>query len=318
MHFEVTDSIAPFIRSRDWFLSICAAQFEKKESRLEDMFTLVLGLWICDRVLRDQSVSMEPLLEKLERKLNSEEFRQTFDPFRYDSKLLLLTHELLSLYNCRVDVIESFVNLVASEFAKLGDIPVRLTGEALLLSQLGLVAPPPVPLLRNEYICADSMSLLRLDRSQLVGVCANVAAASHFGAKPLRAHTPVRLVLKELLPSLLFQGLRDYDLELGATILRTMRYAGLINDWAFRLGVVFLIDQQDKQGPFGRLSREAIALADSGIAQEDVTARLCLPVSVSCVWALAEALHPDFTLMSSCAPDHSVMSASPDARASLS
>jgi hypothetical protein len=261
--------------------------------------TLLLGLWICESVLGSDCIPIQRLVKKLECELSSKDFRTTFDPLRYDSKLLLWTYQLLSAYRCRACGIEAFVQQIGGEFAKLREIPIRLIGEGLLLSQLGIVPTPPVPWLTREHIYVDQVFPLRLKTPQLLLLCANVAAASHFGLRSLKTRPPVRLMLKELLPPLLLQSLRNYDLDHGTTILRTMRYAGLMNNWAFRLGLSFLINQQDALGKFGGLSwKEAIAITKpDGVNPEDVITRLHLPLTVSCLWALAESLYPHFTLI---------------------
>ena len=294
-----SERTAPFARSRDWLLTLWMPQLEKNTTRVEALLTLLLGLWICKSASKDDTVPMQNLVKQLECKLNSEEFRQAFDPFRYDFKLLLLTYQILSQYNCCADWLESFLKQVAVEFSKLSEIPFNLIGEALLLSQLGFVEPPSVPPLTRQHICGDRVSPLRLDRSQLVLSCDSIANASHFGLRRLRTSAWVRLMLRETLPPLLLQSLRHYDLELGATILRTMRYAGLANDRVFQLGLLFLLDQQNEQGYFGRLSKEAVAITECGaVSPEDVTARLYLPITVCCLWALAECMRPNCIVFS--------------------
>jgi hypothetical protein len=293
-----------FSRSRDWLLGLWAQESFKSTARVEDLLTLMLGLWICKAAPGDDSIQMGPLAANLANAIDLASSGEGFDPFRYDAKLLLLAHQLLSSYGFHVTAIESFASSIALGMGELGQVPSTLIGECLLLSQLGLVAPPAVPMLSRRSACLDGTSLMRLDRPEVVSICNNVAAASHFGLKPLRSESGMRSMLKELLPPRLLQALRQYDLELGATILRTMRYTtGPNNAWEFRLGVSFLTDQQDKKGRFGWLSREETAVAEAGvIAPEDVTTRLYLPITVSCLWALAESLFAKFTLIGSCTP----------------
>jgi hypothetical protein len=300
MNRSSSELAALFARSRDGLLSLCASEFQKVTPRLEHLMTVALGLWICKSAVNDDSISMQLIAEKIESGLASAESRGTFEPFAYDSKLLLLIFELLAVHNCRSPGIERFAKLIASEIGSLQTIPPRLIGEALLLSHHGLCAPPAVPLLRTHDISVHGMSLLRMERPDLLSMFGGIAAASHFGLGFLTAERPVHLMLKELLPSLLLQTLREYDLDLGATILRNMIYVGLRGCRAFQLGVEFLMDQQDSQGRFGRLAKEAGALCESGtIDADDVTTRLYLPITVNCLWALAESVYPSFTLVDS-------------------
>src|SRR5262249_31738260 len=103
-----------FALSQAWLSSLWASELHKSSSRLEHMLKLVLGLWICRSALNDKSFSMQPLLENLETKLNSEHSSGAFDPFHYDSKLLLLVHQLLLRHNCHAVAINPFVKLIAS------------------------------------------------------------------------------------------------------------------------------------------------------------------------------------------------------------
>jgi hypothetical protein len=91
----------------------------------------------------------------------------------------------------------------------------------------------------------------------------------------LAASPGARMVLKVMLPPLLYQPLRDYDLESGAAVLRAMSYAGPTGSWAFRLGLSFLTHQQDAQGRFGYLGKESRAIVASGeLAAADLSERL--------------------------------------------
>jgi hypothetical protein len=79
-----------------------------------------------------------------------------------------------------------------------------------------------------------------------------------------------------------------------------MRYSGLTGEPAFALAVTFLITQQDPAGRFGRLATESAALTQSStIRPGDLDTRLYLPITVNCLWSLAEAIFDDFTLLNS-------------------
>jgi hypothetical protein len=60
----------------------------------------------------------------------------------------------------------------------------------------------------------------------------------------------------------------------------------------FQLGIHYLLGQQRTDGRFGYMGVEAAPLEKS--PGSNTTYRIYLPVTVSCMWALAEALTPRF------------------------
>jgi len=125
-------------------------------------------------------------------RLYAESEARTFDPFRYDAKLLLLAHNILSMYGHHTYSIDDFAQRVAAAFNELPSIPLRCIGEALLLARLGYGKYPPIPTLEAHEAGTDALCLLRADENQIRSVCQNIAAATHFGLQPLQAAAGVR------------------------------------------------------------------------------------------------------------------------------
>jgi hypothetical protein len=84
------------------------------------------------------------------------------------------------------------------------------------------------------------------------------------------------------MPVLMLQKLREYDLVLGASILRTLKYLGAQADEDVRHATRYLFCQQQGDGRFGYYSRELCRCPDSLDADRD----LYLPVTVAVLWAL--------------------------------
>ena len=133
-----------------------------------------------------------------------------------------------------------------------------------------------------------------------MNVSNNIAAATRFGQQPLRADVEIQRYLGRLLPVILLQTLRDYDLEMGTILLRTICYLDLPRTKAIDLAIEFLIDQQQSDGRFGYLAIESAGIARSTeLGSVDITSKLYLPITVACLWSLAETLVPRFNLFSS-------------------
>lgn len=146
----------------------------------------------------------------------------------------------------------------------------------------------------SSALTAASLSLLVAPTTEVRQVCAEVAAATAFGTTgPGEA---AGAVLGEVLPTLAVLALRGHDLELGAMLLRTTSYLRVTPAPSFSRSVRFLAEQQLPNGSFGYFADEVRTLAGKGVTNTD--SRLYLPTTVGCVWALGEALNPQFRLFS--------------------
>ena len=99
-----------------------------------------------------------------------------------------------------------------------------------------------------------------------------------------------------VVPVWMLSSLREYDLELGALLLRTMGYLKLRRDPVLREGLDFLLVQQQPDGRFGFLGREVARRRGAG-ARRDAVWALYVPITLCCLWALAEASNPRFVLL---------------------
>ena len=288
-----------FMRSRSWLLNAALSGESSSALGLGDLLRVLLGVWLCERASQFPvpSSSFHDLTVCVENRLRDEVERGIFDPFRYDAKLLLLCHHILFLHHCYAYGIESFAQQVGEALREVQDIPLRYIGEALLLSQSGYCHCPTVPPLQAVDAGGNALQLLRAQDEQIRTVCDNIAAATHFGHYRLEAAAEVRAYLDDMLPVLLLQSLRTHNLELGTILLRTISYLRLPRTRAVRLAVNFVVSQQKSDGRFGYFALE-IAKLHKNLGSFDATNQLYLPITISCLWALAETLIPDFNLFS--------------------
>ena len=290
-----------FSHSRAWLFALAGQRSEESSAPNDDLLKILIGVWLCERACGQvqPSPAFHHLILMLEERLHSDSSAGTFNPAAYDTKLLLLSHLALSAHHRRVCALEQFARQLAAAFGELESVPLYYMGEAVLLARLGYGEYPPVPLLRAEDAGQDGLRLLSAGKSQIIEVCDNISAATHFGRQPLRAEAEIKRYLGNLLPVILLQSLREYDLEMGTMLLRVARYLRLSRTRAVRLAVEFLVDQQQIDGRFGYFAIECERIARSSeLNSVDTTSRLYLPVTVACLWSLAESLVPGLNLFS--------------------
>ena len=133
--------------------------------------------------------------------------------------------------------------------------------------------------------------LLLAEMSEVRKVCNTVTGASLFGKQNLTISNMPDLLVS--MPILLMQKLRDYDLILGASLLRTLKYLDANVEEEADYATEFLASQQQSDGRFGYYARELVEGPRLRNADQD----LYLPVSVSVLWALAEISVPGFSLV---------------------
>jgi hypothetical protein len=261
----------------------------------------LLGIWICEQASPNprSPPTLGETLERVGHRLQANAAQGTLDLFQYDSKLVLLCHRILVANGVHVPVLEAFARQVGAALEQLAVVPLRYAGEAALLSDLGYCRLPPATTLSDEEAGGGTLPVLRANEDRIRVVCANVAAATQFGRHPLQAPSGAVAGLQRVLPLVLLQSLRQYRLETGATVLRVIGYVGAPETHALTIAIEFLLLQQQGDGHIGYLATESKALAErSECGPLDPIPDLYVPVTVSCVWALAERLLPDYRLFS--------------------
>ena len=286
-------------RSRTWFLGFLCPSAENATWTDVNLLQALLGVWLCEQASQfsKPSVALRRLAASVRNWLGRKARRRTFDPYEHDPMLLLLTHHVLTACNCRLDTITRFSKAMANTLPQLDSLPLSLTAVAALLSKKRLLQHHCTPILDIGDVGRSAGDLLRADEDKIRVICDNIAQATQFGRHPLKATTQARSIVSRVLPVILLESLRRYKLEFGALVLRTIGYSHLPCDKHIRLAIQFLIDQQQSDGRFGYLAIESAHIGRStGLSQVQIDRRLCLPVTLACLWSLVEALAPKFNL----------------------
>lgn len=282
-----------FGRSKTWLLEL-ANQHTGEQCSTDTLLKIILAVWICERAsgLAKPSSDFQILIQTTSKKLREQ---HDFNPLLYDTKLLLLCQGIFSKWASRDQRIDAFSKQVAHELLMQPKIPLRYSGEALLLSKLGYHLAVPEYKLDEDGVGLKTFELITSDKKELIIVCNNVSAATHFGKEPHNIPAVTRRKILLVFPNVFIQSLREYDLETGAVLLRAMNHMAIPQSRDICSAIAFLAQQQRADGRFGYFSSEAAKICKGENSFNELT-QLSLPITLSCLWALAEVLVPGFLL----------------------
>jgi hypothetical protein len=284
--------------SRAWLLEVAIEGVSARGANLGDLIRAQTGIWIADRCegRSVRSTAFCTVIENVVDRLKSETESGTFDAGRHDSKLLFLCLSCLKLNGHHAFALEMLARDVSVALDSLARIPPRYVGEAVLLSQLEYLRCPWESAVSDQKL-DGGCRLLRAGKDGIRDACDLIAAATHFGQIHPRTNTLFEEDLGHLLSIILLQALRDYDLELGAMLVRALTYLRVPRTQAVDDALEFLVSQQQADGRFGYFAMEVEAMERAGQpSSSDPSLSLYLPITVSCLWTLGEALVPDFNL----------------------
>lgn len=273
------------------------------------MFQSLVGCWICEKALALATNEDLPctlsLAQEIQRHLDHKEQDPVSAFLQCDAALLLVSVGILRALHCASESLEFFIqNLLTSTKMhipqkQLQEQSVELFTIYLLLNQLRLYEAP------GEYTfhfppAFLQMNVFQVEDALIRSLAAEIAAATNHGQKTLIAEQEALSQLVVGLPIWTLFYLRQYNLEMGALLLRTMSYLHMKEDTAFQMGLSFICDQQQLAGYFGFLGLEVSKLRMGKVNSSfDEVLDLYLPLTLSCLWTIAEAIPPNFVLFRS-------------------
>jgi hypothetical protein len=292
-----TDVASAVERCEGWLANLDIAA-SGTGSNLEGSFRSLMGFWIC-RQARGLESGTSPVLVSaaagVSNALHEQMRAGKFDPLAYDAKLLLLIHRILSHEGLPAAGLDSFASDLAAALGQLESVPGKFAGEAILLAGLGYPSALKSFLVPGSISHVIAQQLLLADDNELRQVCNDIAAESLFGQRHLRSETPGDL--KDVFGLIVLERLRQYDLEMAMAALRARNYLGARKDSIAAMAIDFLLAHQLEDGRFGYLEIEAHHLSHN-LRQPlfDPCIGLYLPITVTCLWTLAETAIPKFSL----------------------
>jgi len=191
------------------------------------------------------------------------------------------------------EMLPAFRNYAGDAASALEGLPESVSAEEfpaarMLLARLGFLPEPPVP---ASSFSPELYSVLTSDTTTVRQIVARIGALTFYGTRPFARP----LGLGEVLECVMMEALRRYDLELSCTLLRALLYSGRGNGLAVRTARHFLLTNQSAGGDFGFFDEE-IRLLGRRSPEPYASLAIRLPVSLACLWALAEAGLDDYRL----------------------
>lgn len=285
-----------FARSQGWLVKV--AQSERgRHASLDDTLKLLLGHWICEQAVSPSAPSQafSHQMALTEQSLQRASKSGAFDPSQHDSKLMLLCYRILAKHKRHAPGIDEFALRLATALKELPSIPLRYVGEAVLLERLGY----PCRLtddVADEYEVSE-YDLLRSTKDQLIATCDDIFAITRYGTLSIRGGASA--TWRRVLPVILCESLRQYDLNIATIVLRAICWLSRpAKNRNLAPAVDFISRQQQADGAFGRLAIEGVAVSRAKGSSFDLVTDLYLPTTLSCLWSLGEALVPTFSLFS--------------------
>ncbi|MGI0014511.1 MAG: DUF6895 family protein, partial [Nitrososphaera sp.] len=290
-------------RARTWLQGLSELTCSDTRIPMTSILQIFVGLWICEKALgTDTGKSVaQSLACEVQRRLDLEEQDASSALLRCDAALVLLSAGILRVFDSKSTTMELFIQKVAFSIQVHEDQDqteaAELFATRFILHNLHL-HPEPGTYRVNSPRITSGMNLFQADESVIRLVTANIAAATAYGQKPPSVEPELLEQLAIALSVWMLYYLRQYNLEVGTLLLRTMNYLHLREVAAFQTGLNFVIAQQQPDGRFGFLAPEASHIRSIKPDLDEIL-DLYLPLTVSCLWAIAEATDPDFILVSS-------------------
>jgi len=290
-----------FAAARCWLLGLIGHSSSGAHIlNLDALMKALVGLWTCELLLGFESRSEQFLSVLRGVEVRLQVSTNTVEAGEHDTKLLLLTLGLLRGHGCCAQSLEQFGRRLSTALREVEGAPQSHRTVTWLLYQLGYeLALVPTPVMTWADFAGGPSQLIRADVERIRSVCSAVCEATHYGQRSLVGSAQTIRHLSHILTAILVQTCRGYDLETACLLLRSIHYLPTPRGITVRQGIDFLMNQQQAEGRFGLLSRESEKLRAVDAGTNVVNSRLYLPVTVSCIWTLAESLEPSFNLFSS-------------------
>jgi hypothetical protein len=270
-------------RARGWLAGLLSTAGAR---RPDVLCRILLGCWICDSLLGQADVEFSDTAMRIGEELR--ELDRSGASFEaVPATLKLLTACLLA---ARGEVVPPLMELALQSADLLRELPASDSDPALaekefLLHALGLYPAP-------EAASADPVDLVRdfsltAPRAEVERLASELHAVAGFGTRQ-GALSPADGWVADLLTGLATHCLRQYNFLTACRLLRALVYLGAEAE-AYQDCIRFLLLNQRLDGAFGFFGPEEGKLRSAAPEGFSADFDLYLPITVSCLWALAES-----------------------------
>ena len=280
------DIVTAARRARGWMTGL----LESPGARQADVLCrILLGCWICDSILGDSDVVFPATAQRIARELvELEDSSESFESV--PATLKLLAAGLLSVSGIEVPSLDEFALLSGECLREESALEPALAEKRLLCHALGL-CPAPAACSEDLLEIAERLPLTA-SRDEVERFALELHAMTGFGTR-CRPLAPAQEWIAEMIAGLATHCLRQYDFLTACKLLRALVYLEAAGGEAYDSCVDFLLLNQRVEGPFGFFGPEEGKLRNT---QVSVDLDLYLPVTVSCLWVLAEGSRQDWRL----------------------
>ena len=271
--------------SLDWLGSVTTQLTENDSPQLLQAY---VAAGICGDLQPELQNDVIKKIEKVRAKLNSR-LEQGLTRCNGTTVLLCCVLE----YNLWGEMLPAFKDYADRAASALDELPASVVAEEfyaarMLLAAVGLFSEP---LPSASIFAPDLSSLLMGDEKTTRNLTSRIESLTCYGTYSINASVELDVVLE----CLMMAALRRYNMELASTLLRSLLYLGKREGLALRTALQFILNSHNADGSFGFFDEEIKQLRKDG-PEPYASLRIYLPVSLSCLWTLAEASLDDYRL----------------------
>jgi hypothetical protein len=264
--------------SLSWLGSVTTQLTENDTPQLLQAYIAAV---ICGDLQHELQNDVIKKIEKIRSRLNS---RLEQELTRCNGTTVLLCCVLE--YNLWGEMLPAFKDYADRAAAALDELPASVVAEEfyaarMLLAAVGLFS---APLPSASTFAPDLSSLLMGDENTTRNLTSRIESLTGYGTYPVKASVELDAVLE----CLMMAALRRYNLELANTLFRSLLYLGKREGLALRTALQFMLNSHNADGSFGFFDEEIKQLRKDG-PEPYASLRIYLPVSLACLWTLAEA-----------------------------
>ncbi|HVL23461.1 MAG TPA: hypothetical protein VM450_05215 [Thermomicrobiales bacterium] len=279
--------------ARTWLADVFETMARHGAPTAQPVCEALLGLWLCDHLLEDRTPS--PCFREVAARAR-DLLPPGGDGFAgVPPTLQLFASFLLTRAGAAHPYLDGYARLTAEVLdGWTPDDPAEeraLLEKQVLLHAAGLSRAPRL-VTRAEVIAVAERLALPADPAWVADLVLDVEAATGWGTRSLSL-LPGEAWLVGLLRGLATDAFRQYDIAGGCRLFRALIHVdcpGTVDEFRD-----YVLLQQRLEGAFGFFGPEEAALR-ARAPEADTTLALSLPVTVQCLWSLAEAVDPAWRL----------------------
>jgi hypothetical protein len=275
------------------------AEHREGTTRPETLCNILLGCWICDSVTGSLDHLFPRDIKAIGTALIRERQRRQADWSKTPPTLKLIAASLFAHHGIQVDFLHAdtgYVGQAQTFLASLGrgktKNGIQFYEKSILMHKMGRIAKPRPASLAEMVRFAQALPLTDTGtgREHLLGL---ISATTEFGQRTV-ALGGARTWLRDLVLGFAMAALRKYELIAGCRWMRAACHLAMSGE-RLEACVEFLRLHQRPEGPFGYYDttvQQAVVKLPGIAAPFFIGTSINLPVTVECLWTLAEVTTP--------------------------